>query len=286
VAGGAVYGAWGTSVDYTGVATNWGSPTASAFTPVRLAGGANDFEAYLCLKCHSSNTTVPAGQSNIAQEFNPSNASYHNVFGQATSMQSTFTVLPSSGPTTTVTWALPTRSFFKDATLNMNSKMTCTDCHTNGQSAATQASGPHGSTVQWLLDPGYPTDWKTSYLTNGSTLGMNSTTTICAKCHDLNGPGVTNAWTNNVHNTGEHQGSLSKGGCVLCHVSVPHGWKRPRLLVNVTADTASGYSGSSSGTQRFAYKDYAINNNMVNWGQSSCQTNCGGHENTPNPYWP
>ena len=60
--------------------------------------------------------------------------------------------------------------------------MTCTDCHTNDQNSATQAKGPHGATADWIIDPAYPTDWRTTYLT-GTISGMDNTTNICAKCH-------------------------------------------------------------------------------------------------------
>jgi len=89
---------------------------------------------------------------------------------------------------------------------------------------------------------------------------------ICAKCHDLFNEGTgCDGWSNaygdvdpgveSIH--GMHAGGLStetsatrlaqRGGnqgrtdgrsdCVNCHVAIPHGWSRPRLLVN-------GYTGS------------------------------------------
>lgn len=81
---------------------------------------------------------------------------------------------------------------------------------------------------------------------------------ICAKCHDLFNPppgyGVNatttldNGWSNagpdsyeGLH--GAHAGGTARNmrdsgrwdgrsDCVACHIGVPHGWKRPRLLVN------------------------------------------------------
>lgn len=281
LAGGAVYGAWGTSVDYTGSATNWGAPLAAAFTPVRLAGGANDLEAYLCLKCHSTNTIVPVGQGNIAQEFNPSNASYHNVLGQSVGMKSNFTVVDSGGTSRNVSWAVPTASFFTTG-WTVNSKMTCTDCHTNNLTAATQASGPHGSTVKWLIDPAYSTDWRTAFVSRSAANGMSSTTIICAKCHDLNGP--SGVWSNNVHSHEKHSDSLASGGCVICHVSTPHGWKRPRLLVNVDSDGV--YSGATRGTTQVSTVGHTLNGQgAASWSKNDCATDCGEHP-TNITYWP
>ncbi len=81
---------------------------------------------------------------------------------------------------------------------------------------------------------------------------------ICAKCHDLFNPPpgygvnstttVDNGWSNagpdayeGLH--GAHAGGTARNSndsgrwdgrsdCVACHIGVPHGWKRPRLLVN------------------------------------------------------
>ncbi len=277
-AGGAIYGTFGVRPTY---GARWTAP--STYTPVRLAGGTSDFEAYLCFKCHSSSAgSIPTSQTNVALEFNPSNFSYHNVLGQSVGMQSSFTFVDSGGTTRNVTWAVPTRSFFvAGSTWTVNSMLTCTDCHTNTQNATTQASGPHGSSVRWLIDPNYPTDWKTAYLSNTAN-GMSSTTIICAKCHDLNGPNSTGNWSNNVHSQGDHQGA-SDGGCVKCHIKVPHGWKRPRLMVLVTSDGA--YAGTSSGTTRISVNSHSLNSGQAQWTKNDCTTNCGEHGSI-SPYWP
>ncbi len=268
-AGPAVYGAWGTRVTFA--TSNFGLPTG--FTPVRLAGGSTDFEAYLCFKCHSSNTSVPSGQTNIAQEFNPSNFSYHNVLGQTTPVQSSFTFVDSAGTTRTQTWTPASASSYLKAGWAANSDMTCTDCHSNSQNAATQASGPHGSSVQWMLDPAY-TNWTaTTSLTNYSTV-------ICGKCHT----GL--ATSNNVHS--EHSGRGAEGGyCRFCHIKTPHGWKRPRLLGYTTDGPA--YATIANGTSKIrANKNYTASN----WskGQSGdCSAGCtSAHPSTLTgaTYWP
>ncbi|KAF0208735.1 MAG: hypothetical protein FD171_376 [Actinobacteria bacterium] len=273
LAGGAVYGAWGTSITYA--VSNWGLPTA--YTPARIAGGANDFEANLCFKCHSGNTTIPATQTNIAQEFNPSNFSYHNVLGQSVGVKSSFTYTASNGTAYTDTWTPPAASaFLKTTPVNwgLNSKMTCTDCHTNAQNPTTQASGPHGSSVQWLLDPNY-TNWTaTTSLTNYSTV-------ICGKCHQ------NLATSNNVHS--EHDTRGAEGGyCRYCHIKTPHGWKRPRML-GYTTDPAP-YATIANGTSKIrANKNYTTSN----WGKGAagdCSAGCttGTHPSTLNGsvYWP
>jgi hypothetical protein len=88
---------------------------------------------------------------------------------------------------------------------------------------------------------------------------------ICAKCHDLYNAGTgCDGWSNaydeaeSVH--GMHAGGVTndtairlaqrggnqgrtdgRGDCINCHIAIPHGWKRPRLLVNgFTGEYPSG----------------------------------------------
>ena len=145
---------------------------------------------------------------------------------------------------------------------------TCTDCHTNSQNSATQASGPHGSSVQWMIDPGY-TNWTTS------TNLLNYGTTICGKCH-------TNLVNSNiVHKEHDDRGNAG-GNCQLCHIKTPHGWKRPRLL-GYTSDGA-GYATTSQGLKAINPRTRTSVNDWDKDGD--CQTGCGKHSSTITPYWP
>jgi len=278
LAGGALYGAWGTQVAYN--ATTWGTP--SGYTPIHLSGEANHYEANLCFKCHSTNTSQPSGQTNIAQEFNPSNASFHNVLGQGTGMQSSFTLLDSGGTTQNVTWQLPPAANFllTGNGWTADSMMTCTNCHTNTQTPATQASGPHGSSAQWIIDPDYATPWRTTYL-SATANGMSNATNICAKCHDLNGTGT---WSNTVHARIAHQTS-TRGRCNNCHTGVPHGWKRPRLLGYTTDGT---YATATGGLTKIDFGGYTTSGGTVAWTAGDCEASCGGatHPALAAPYWP
>jgi hypothetical protein len=71
-----------------------------------------------------------------------------------------------------------------------------------------------------------------------------TTSVICAKCHRLEvlvpggtGPGTTGlpgavvTGANTAHNS--HHQDTAVGQCVSCHVAITHGWKAPRLLVDV-----------------------------------------------------
>ena len=279
--GGALYGAWGAKPDYanstrddvTNPGTyNWGDPTWSGDEGLRLTGASTDTEAYLCFKCHSGNTSQPAGQGDTAQEFNPSNFSVHNVLGQSVGVQEAFTYTGWSGTayvTYTNTWQFPTVGVFAGS-YNQDTMLTCTSCHTN--EAAGDAKGPHGSAVRWLLDPAFATDWKTSYLVTSSADqdGMYGAP-ICQKCHDLYS--ATGVVSNSAHGrTSRHGGSSVP--CITCHIKVPHGWKRPRLLGYRSDDAAY----ASTGLTKIRANDDHLRDGSgtVVWDSGDCGTDYGG----------
>lgn len=278
VSGPAIWGAYGAKPTYA--TSNWGG--ISSFSAERLTGASTSFEAYLCFKCHSSNVgTIPTGQTDIATEFNPSNFSYHNVLGQSVGMKTAFSFTDSSGTTQNRTWSLPSASsFLKSEWVNnggVNAKMTCTDCHdgyrdTGTPDPTTMARGPHGSSVDWLLDPDYSNWTSTTSLTNYSGV-------ICGKCH-------TNLANSNVVHQ-EHDSRGNEGGyCRFCHIKVPHGWKRPRMLGYTTDGPYATISGGI--TKIRANKDYTPNN----WSKGSggdCSAGCdNAHPSTLSnaTYWP
>jgi len=284
--GNALHGATGIKV--AAWPANWTAVAADAWTTERMTGEDTDYEAYVCLKCHSSYSGQPFSvtsgsgtytSTDVAMEFNPSNMSEHNVFGQSIGMESAFSFIDSTGTSRNVTWAVPTASFFlSGSSWTVNSKLTCTDCHT-GSSA--NARGPHGSTVTWLLDPEYPDDWKQTFVDNSYALGMSidpgterAADSICTKCHDLSGPNSTGAWSNNVHSKGDHQGSVD-GLCINCHISVPHGWSRPRLLGQIGDNPR--YRAVEM-ERYLATASHTLNTDgVVQWNKDDCDTACGGH---------
>ena len=302
IVGGAVYGVYGTKPTYQTV--TWGS--ATAYTPDMLTGditpGAEDFEAYLCFKCHSTNTAQPTTvtrnsrtytTTDVARDFNPSNFSYHNVLGQSVGMQIAFTVTAIGQPTpTSVTWQVPTIATFASG-WGPNTMMTCTSCHTNDASSATQAKGPHGSSAEWAIDPAYGADWKTAGLSVGSANGMefaggvDATNIICAKCHDLYDAAATVKWSNTVHNDVRHYVThANRKYCVDCHVRIPHGWSRPRLL-GYTTDPGPY---TTTGLIQTRVTSHSLNvSSLAQWTCQDCKTNAGNahtQANSGQPAWP
>jgi len=166
--------------------------------------------------------------------------------------------------------------------LNKDSVVTCQDCHTGFA-----AAGPHGSADNFGLDADYPADYSYAELTKWivtnpsgikvrSSLGTETqtftsgNTVICSKCHDLqnyaegntlgttipklNAMGfinVTAVGGSNTAHTSHHQDNADGSAqCVNCHIGVPHGWSRPRLLVNTAKDAAPYLDPDHLGTSR------------------------------------
>ncbi len=217
------------------------------------------------LRCKTCHPTMHSAQD---WEFNPGNASLHRVSAALPGMRTSFVV---NGAT--YSWSLPSASSFLKTGWTTSSVMGCDACHTY-----TGATGPQGATMQVVMDPAYPTLYSNGILSRSSASGM-STGLICSKCHDLNGSGST--WSNIVHKEHDDRGMTEGGRCVSCHVKVPHGAKRPRLL-GASTDPAP-YTTVSGGLIEFKLRSYTPNG----WQKSDCYAACSTdrHPNQSSP-WP
>ncbi|MDO8914740.1 MAG: cytochrome c3 family protein, partial [Coriobacteriia bacterium] len=253
-----------------GIKPTWSTTQWTSYTGVApqtiLPGSGDDYEAYVCIKCHSKysgqpySVTTGSGtytSTDLAVEFNPANDSGHNVFGSATNWPKEVVGSFKSAPSNYMTW--PTNATFQTG-WSKTSKVTCSSCHTY---SAGNARGPHGSTVRMLIDSAYPGLYQNAQL--------GDTDVICVKCH----ANLRNA--NRTHSEGEHSGSDAR--CIACHIKVPHGWKRPRLI-GYTTDPEPYRSLNLTG---MSLQDY--NNN---WSLSDCgQTGCSEHNGNPSgTKWP
>jgi hypothetical protein len=215
-------------------------------------------------------------------------------------VQTAFTVVPEGQSTPiSVTWQFPTVNVFVSG-WSQNSKMTCTDCHSNDESSLTQAQGPHGSSAEGIIDPNYPRDWTTIGLSSTSANGMAylsggsavaATDVICAKCHDLYGTASGEGnWSNTAHNRSAHWISHNQEKyCVNCHGAMPHGWQRPRGLA--FADDPAPYGSVNNGTTSYALDSVAVSNRTLNsgavtWACTHCKTTGGRHTTTLASPWP
>jgi len=173
--------------------------------------------------------------------------------------------------------------------LTEQSVLKCTDCHTG---AAGGAQGPHGASSQFLLDERWnKRDWKDVTIHNMTQVtGPNAY--ICAKCHYMGNAAATGQLTTALPNTaaGMQQdarpattstglklvhfyatavGSNSSHSeanytlrCGQCHIAIPHGWKRPRLLVSVGDDYGTPYCWQGVSAPSDSSTNY---NNRAGW---------------------
>jgi len=140
------------------------------------------YEYEVCYKCHSDSANLPSGASNIANEFDPGNASFHPV--------------ETIGKNRTV----PSL----EANLSSLSIIKCSDCHSNDDKNG--PVGPHGSNYEFILKGNYTIDSapespyayelcygchaRVSILNNDSFSAHNqhlSNRISCYSCHDAHG---------------------------------------------------------------------------------------------------
>ncbi|NTU72409.1 MAG: hypothetical protein HGB10_11410, partial [Coriobacteriia bacterium] len=275
----------GALIGATGVKPIWPSingTTATSYEPMRITGAATDAEAYVCFKCHTNNTLMTAqatssgiAPTDLAYEFNPANASFHNVLGLPGGVKTTYTI---NGKTDY--W-----SFYNTlkAPWTASSPVSCSDCHAS--SVVGQAKGPHGSSVKFMIDPNYPDPWAAATLDPNTATGVSGTI-ICSKCHTLMG---TN--DNPIHTAGGISATRVHSnwsmGCNACHIAIPHGWKRPRLLGSST-DPAPYRTGTHN--TRTALIKLAIRERPDRtWRQGDCEVGCSSTHRgyaAPTNYWP
>lgn len=181
-------------------------------------------EYELCFKCHSSWTTQPAGQDDLALLFNPENPSYHPV--EAASRNSR--VNPDSFANGWTAGRL----------------VYCSDCHSSDDPAV---RGPHGSAYRHILKKPY---------TPSSLPRAMAPTELCFDCHsfatyaDPAAPArVAAASRFNPPATprGHAYHVGTKGySCYACHET--HGSTRyPALLATGRAPGLTGFLGGPAG---------------------------------------
>ncbi len=222
----------------------WAVPTA--FTTQESSA----YEYQICFKCHTyyalqaaSGISVYTTASGIAatdqaMEFNPNNKSAHPVAVTLNNQTGSYAPKPLAATQMSAPW-----------TVRGNQTMYCSDCHGADNEASGDPKGPHGSSYKYLLK-GANKYWPVNASAALYTLGNNNATDanlaglFCRNCHPLRAA-TSNTWYNNVHL--EHSGpQLGNVACVACHLAVPHGGKRSRLIGY--ASDVSPYNYNPTGT--------------------------------------
>lgn len=206
----AVLGQWGVEPSYGGTAFT----RPNAYSTQKFTNTTSFKEYQLCFKCHSSyafGDTPPTGLTDQGMEFNPANASLHNV-GAAGAVSKARTNRPSAS-----SYVSP---------WNYQSVMACSDCHASD--SGSDPRGPHGSTNARILRGAW---------TTGTGTDSSHASHLCFKCHswevysrDASVGGSGTAFSSGTKNY--HESHADRGfGCMRCHSKVPHGFSRARLIV-------------------------------------------------------
>jgi len=239
-------GEWGMA---PGTATAWTQPITFTLTnPVTQ-------ENQICFKCHSyygfgtatNGITTIIGPSGInitdqAMEFNAANKSAHPVEVALNSQSGSTTPKPLAANQLTTPWNSPGTQ-----------TMYCSDCHGNDQfTSATVPEGPHGSARKFMLKGNSVTPsaqyWpanSTGVLWTLDDVRNNKNNwqinLFCVNCHPIYSGG---SFANNVHSRANHQSTTIR--CITCHVAVPHGAKRSRLIGYASEPSPYNYAGVST----------------------------------------
>lgn len=146
----------------------------------------------VCYLCHSDSANLPPNARNIAQDFDPSNASFHPVEAPGRNSRVPSLMAP----------------------LSAGSTITCSNCH--GNDDASGPKGPHGSNYDHILRANYTTE---------SGPESPDAYDLCYGCH--NRDSILNDQSFKSHKRHVAYASIS---CFACHAS--HGSKTYESLIS------------------------------------------------------
>ncbi len=245
------------------------------------------YEYQICFKCHSyyglgaqaspvSSITGPSGSpiTDQAWEFNPNNKSAHPVIVTLNNLTGSYAPKALTAAQMSAPW---------NVAGNMgNQTMYCSDCHGADNELSGGAKGPHGSVRQYML-AGTGQYWPANASGTLYTLSNIDSNLFCTNCHPIKsgagggggrwggggGWGGGSGFINNVHGKYNHQNKP----CVTCHVAVPHGSKRSRLIAYYSDVAPYNYNGNTA--QLLGFKKAA---GPTSYYSSNCQTqSCGSY---------
>ena len=256
----------------------WSQPTS--FTTYESA----QKEYQICFKCHSyyalgissdgrTGYTLSADPTTMvtdqAFEFNPNNRSAHPVIVPLNSQAGSLSPK-----------ALDPTQMNSPWTNVGNQTMYCSDCHGADSENSGDPKGPHGSSARYMLK-GTGKYWPTKDGTDNTaslwklnTSDAGNSNLFCKNCHPIYGGGAYSGWYNNAHS---QMAAFYSGPCVTCHVAVPHGSRRSRLI-GYQSDPAP-YNFNGNELMIVGFKKATVNS----YATLNCATACGGHQSTPQP---
>ncbi|MBI3563647.1 MAG: cytochrome c3 family protein [Elusimicrobia bacterium] len=269
--GAALLGGWGVEPTY-GAATAW--QAATSYVRQAFNDTTNYKEYQLCFKCHSYyayGITPPAGYTDQSVEYNPANRSGHPVRESANARAGAVAPKALAAAQLSAPW---------NAGMG-NQTMTCSDCHASD--VTSDPKGPHGSASQYLLKGPkryWPKNssgalWTLADVRNNANAW--SSNLYCANCHPLYSNGK---WTNNVHSQSEHR---AQGvSCITCHVVVPHGARRSRLIGYASEPAPYNYNGAGT-YDKLVLNGFKKASGPNGYQKSNCTSRCHSSSGTFEP---
>lgn len=268
---------WGVEPTWPAI---WTQPTIFTVRRPSAYPDGSQYEYQICFKCHSyygldtvtdgvSSITGPSGIyiTDQAWEFNVNNRAVHPVVVSLNNQTGSSSPQALTSAQMSSPWNSGTG----------NNTMYCSDCH-GADNEGSGAVGPHGSTAKFMLK-GTGTYWPTK--SDGSTLWKLSDYSIfssgglfCINCHPI----YDGSWKNNVHSVG-----MSIGGkhqliaCVECHLAIPHGSKRSRLIgygTNASNPDPSPYNYSGNSLKVTGFRKASGPNSYVGLPALDPNNNC------------
>ncbi|MBI4849733.1 MAG: hypothetical protein HY808_14380 [Nitrospirae bacterium] len=274
---------WGVEPAWTAI---WTQPTSFTVRKPPAYNDGSQYEYQICFKCHSyyglgtltngvSSITGPSGTAitDQAWEFNPNNKSAHPV---------AVTLNNQTGSGTPK--ALTAGQMSSPWTSVGTQTMYCSDCH-GADNESSAAKGPHGSTRKFMLNrtrqywPASAAGALFSLKDINDNTNNWSTELFCVNCH----PMITGTtWKNDVHKDHDNRtlGPDNEMSCVYCHVAVPHGSKRSRLIGYVSDVSPYDYSDN-----RLLLSGFKKASSPTTYAESNCySTNsaCSSKHNSSN----
>lgn len=275
--------------------TNGAAGTVPTYTAVPASNTGPVREYELCFKCHSSWTTRPAGQTDLAVVLNPANESFHPIEGPGRNSTSTMSNSLDGGS------GLPR--------LSTNSVITCADCHNSdalprtvsvaSAYTGTVPSGPHGSNASTanaalsgaILRAPYRVALKPRANSNDF---QNEDFGLCFICHGTGPFRATNEnarndtsfryhafHLNRLFNQGSGAGDINTPGagmgnaiCRECHYNT-HGNKTAPFSQNRGYAKGVAFSPNVTGPG---------GTGQPTWTPGSCSLRCHGMNHNPETY--
>ncbi len=239
-------------------------------------------EYQVCFKCHSyysfgeleNGVTDIVGPSGFnltdqAMEFNPENKSAHPV--EVSLNNQTGSYSPKA----------LTSSQMLDPWKNVGDQdqiINCSDCHEVGKQDSSYQFTLKGTGKYWPTKSDGTKLWKLSDVTKTGPADL-----FCRNCHTIRDSG---GWKNNVHGDDGGCASCHHGGlaCVNCHIAVPHGSKRSRLIGYATDPAPYNYKNNTLKITQFKKASGPFNYNGGGM-NSNCKTAGSGchSSNITNP---